>query len=653
MAPQLSAEHVAALADVFGTYKQERMGRDMFEHFVTPGYFPELRTRTPVVVIGGRGTGKTTALWGLSYEGTYLRSGSKPGFLQDSEIVGLYLRCDRAVAQTFSGSSRPEEDWRKIFTHYINLAFASLIVDFGIWADGHGVPVELPGSDEVMADVVTSLGQDLATADVVDLVGLQRLLRRETTLLELAVNNNRPLSELSLSLLGRPFMPLVRNLFQASGGKAVGFLLDEYESFSATQQQVINTLVKNAETEYTIKIAVRELGFHSRGVVGGGEPLISPADYTVIDLNRRLSGSRFTRFATDVVNTRIDEFNRRVDLDGPRLLAAAELFPGLTVAEEAKLLGAETVAQDVKQSVLSQTEISEHTRSFIGNASDVELVVLKYWASSDRIDLARAAAEAATNSRRWDNRIVNYGYASLFTLKSRRAVKIRKYYCGWDTYTLMAAGNIRFLLLLVSNALRLAQEDDQLGAGLDVSPATQTEAAQEVGKEHLVEVRDIDQVGADLLRLGLGLGRLFETMARDPYGHTPEVNEFYLSPADIEELNDDERQALEDLLRAAVQHSVVLRVPSSKRRDALTTREDDYLLHPILSAAFVFTHRRKRKILLRPRDLLGLVGEPRETLRDILSRTGRDLAEDTAFLPGQLELFDAYFSDSDSSTTPA
>ena len=52
----------------------------------------------------------------------------------------------------------------------------------------------------------------------------------------------------------------------------------------------------------------------------------------------------------------------------------------------------------------------------------------------------------------WRIRLQNYQHALLFTLR-RRKRGIHKYYCGWDTFTHLADGNIRYLLHLVSESL--------------------------------------------------------------------------------------------------------------------------------------------------------------------------------------------------------
>ena len=55
-------------------YRAEWLRNRIFELFTKPAYFPDLETRGLSVLIGGRGTGKTTVLRTLSYEGKFALS---------------------------------------------------------------------------------------------------------------------------------------------------------------------------------------------------------------------------------------------------------------------------------------------------------------------------------------------------------------------------------------------------------------------------------------------------------------------------------------------------------------------------------------------------------------------------------------------------
>jgi len=70
------------------------------------------------------------------------------------------------------------------------------------------------------------------------------------------------------------------------------------------------------------------------------------------------------------------------------------------------------------------------------------------------------------------------------------------------------------------------------------------------------------------------------------------------------------------------------------------------MLHPIFSALFVFSYRRKRKMVLNSGDILGLVNTPGSTIREILKRNNRREPEPDEELPEQMNLFDRYLRSS-------
>ena len=53
-------EKLARLDELFGSYKAEWLNEKIFQFFATPSYFTSLKDKRPCVLMGGRGTGKTT-----------------------------------------------------------------------------------------------------------------------------------------------------------------------------------------------------------------------------------------------------------------------------------------------------------------------------------------------------------------------------------------------------------------------------------------------------------------------------------------------------------------------------------------------------------------------------------------------------------------
>jgi hypothetical protein len=108
-------------------------------------------------------------------------------------------------------------------------------------------------------------------------------------------------------------------------------LVDEYEKLEDYQQIALNTLIKQSGEHYCFKIAVRELGMRTHETLSPNEHLISPADYSLIDVDAELDGERFQRFARLVCNQRL----ARLSPGDDRLLRDVEdLFPGYSESEE-------------------------------------------------------------------------------------------------------------------------------------------------------------------------------------------------------------------------------------------------------------------------------------------------------------------------------
>ena len=125
-------------------------------------------------------------------------------------------------------------------------------------------------------------------------------------------------------------------------------------------------------------------------------------------------------------------------------------------------------------------------------------------------------------------------------------------------------------------------------------------------------------------------------MAAEPIGHAPEINQFHLES----QASSEHSSEVETLLKAAVMHLALVRAPGNKPGDESETRDYEYMMHPIFAPFFVFSARRKRKMNITALEILGLVHEPKLTIRNLLKRHNR--TQDSP-LPEQASLFEAYY----------
>lgn len=626
----LSREDHQQLTTLFSSYRAEWLKGELFNVFTEPSYFPQLRTQHPCLLVGGRGTGKTTALRGLSYQGQLALRGTANGGPSNWDFYGIYYRVNTNRVTAFKGPELPEATWIRLFAHYINLQFCNSIFEFLGWFASYTDVSELLTGDELEL-IATSLNVQPSSS----VAGMSMAIRLQLSRFESLINNIGDAGALPpLSMQGVPIDTLTQILRSKASfaDRQFFFLVDEYENFEDYQQRVVNTLIKHCGESYTFKVGVRELGFRQRTTLNENEQLVDPADYIRIDIVDQIS-KRFEDFAASVCDRRM---KKALPDTVERLATITAYFPELTAEEEAQLLGVEEHLPWIRKRV--QVEAPEYSEWF-SMLRPLEQFVMIALAAADE-GLSTTLNYWQANQTPWRRRYDNYKHVALFTIR-RGKRGIRKHYSGWKVLCLLAAGNIRYLLELVDSSL--LEHLEATGALVSpIPPSTQTEAAQETGRKNLRELEGLSVYGARLTKLLLSLGRAFQVMAENPEGHTPEVNQFYLAPLNpnAEDAQEQERKA-DEILRAAVMHLAVLRFAGNKLQDPEDTRQYDYTIHPIFAPFFGFSHRRKRKMQLTADDLLTLINQPAEGISRILSKQNRN---DESELPEQLRLFESYYA---------
>lgn len=616
------------LSTVLGLYKAEWLREKLFDMFTVPGYFDELKTNRPCVLIGGRGTGKTTVLQGLSYQGQFAFAKSDKNVIDTWQFFGLYHRVNTNRVTAFRGPEQTEDRWRACFAHYLNLLFCTQLLEFACWYELQtGRELSLSATDLAAFRATLKLQSNGRLADIAQEVRLQVLV------FEASINSIVDTPPAFLSMQGAPVDALSAALLSTKelSGKQFFFLIDEFENYEDYQQRILNTIIKHAPSSYTFKVGVRELGWRERSTLNENEQLTSPADYARISISERLTDSRFKSFAEEVLSVRYQG-----TVDGPAASADfPSLFPKLDELDEAARLIDKAQEDKVRKAV---EEASSPEQREAAKALPIGVqYFLDYWASSHTETTTLSAEidawlKGITSSK---DRFNNHFHASLFAIrKGKRG--IRKYYSGWDVYLALCEGNIRYLLELVHSALLLHTEEE--GAALSpISAEVQTQAAQAVGRKNLSELEGLSVDGARLTKLLLSLGRVFGVLAESPAGHTSEANQFHLRE---EQAPDSDGRAME-LLKHSVMHLALVRYAGSKLLDERDTKAYDYMIHPIFAPFFVFSHRKKRKILLSSANLLSLVDRPREGIDAVLKLNHRESEPD---LPDQLQLFGDFYA---------
>lgn len=624
------ADASARIHRYLGQYRAEYLRDKIFDLFSEPAYWDRLSDTRPCLIVGGRGTGKTTTLRQLAYEGQYRLHGSEVG---NWSALGLYWRIETNVTAAFQGSRLAEDEWVRIFAHYINLQFVDMLISFVIWRES-----TVGSSPRLSTRDLRRTCLALAMEETTDFRVFADRVSDELLRFESAMNGlGEPISELKLSVLGRPVASMVAAVLsdESLGQTVVTFCLDEYENLEPYQQRVVNTLIKHVgDAGYTFKVGMRPNGLHGRATLSSSEFLVEPADFVRINIEDEIKQQGFGRFAASVCNERLAKMSQEEgNQTGLQFLPVQELFPEMSLASEASVLGAGRVRDEARKQLQLEGASSAELKQF-DSMEEFEACFIGFWAESQEVPFSAVLADARDKPKEWKTRVGNHGYAMLFSLRSGRT-GLSKFYCGWSTFVMLADGNIRYLLYLVTEALT---QHVKHGGSLvtTVSAQHQTIAAQAVGERVVFELAGLHKRGTQLTRLVLGLGRVFGVMAKQPHGHAPEVSQFRIA-------DHKSNEEVSELLAAGVMHNALVRFTGDKMAAASSeTKDFDYQLHPIVAPFFVYSPRRKRRMNLRSEDLLGLASsDATKYIRRLLSRTNREVDTEPA---AQLSLFAEFFS---------
>ena len=247
-----------------------------------------------------------------------------------------------------------------------------------------------------------------------DKENLLQLLEESLTRFEAHINNVADNAGPSLSMQGAPVDLLIESVkkLEVFADKLFFFLIDEYENLEDYQQRLMNTLIKHSGELYSFKICVRELGWRVHNTTTDNEYLISPADYTRIDITQEMQNTRFEEFSHKVCQDRLAAL---IAEDSQAISEIKGLLPSMSEEKEALALGID----DHNQETYSRLwEFGPAER--VERLTPMEIYLLAYWAKCEKQDLSTVFEDYKQNKKRWQTRLDNYRHALLFTNPPRK-----------------------------------------------------------------------------------------------------------------------------------------------------------------------------------------------------------------------------------------
>lgn len=255
------------------------------------------KSRMPMLLLGGKGSGKTHLMRYCSapvqaarHSGDFAQAAIADGYL------GIYVPLDALNTDKFAREEPVEEHWSIVFNHYFELWLATAILaSIRDCAQSQSLEFDEPG----FVAAVIELFDIAPTITPLDLNALHDHLTQTRKNIDSVVNNSRlrgerPLFDITFSAgrLAFGIPDLVSSHAPALSDVLFVYLIDEVENLTADQQRFLNSLIRYRRGSATIRVGGRLYGMKTLETTGSGEPIRSGAEYERVVLDELLREQR-------------------------------------------------------------------------------------------------------------------------------------------------------------------------------------------------------------------------------------------------------------------------------------------------------------------------------------------------------------------------
>lgn len=651
---------ITHLPDVFSKNRSEETRADNWAEFVVPPFLNNLGIKSQskaIVIVGGRGCGKTTLLRYFCHATQF--SAKRSSLPEDAlSHIGLYWRADTNFLNSFVGGEQTPETWRSAFEHLLACELGKEIIhslrNLNCNSDRQHDFGKLDNLDlSAIQDFDETLGDTLSE--------LEKSLQKSRRMMSMWVNNLDAMPKpkfLPADLFLRTLVDILQEQLPYLARSTFAVFIDEYENLRDEQQRFINGLLKHGSPPFIYNIAMKRNGWHTRQTTGP-ESIQLIADYREIDLEEEIS-ENFDLFAAELVFFRlaehepelldklpivpdhlrsveyIDQRYKNVEYRTRVIEAAERLLPRTTDRAAAKEILADS---RLRAKLIAKIEAALQKRNaplsaedFIDNSFPEASILMPALLNRPREHPDQLLAEFQAMKVGEESRlsltsslISNnlFGCVNAIYLDVRRPSIL---FSGFTSLTLMARGNIRHLLELIHRIFKVS--DTSNNREIDeylpvVSASIQASAVKEASELILSRVTGHGTHGPQLYALAQCLGSIFRERHRSDRQSEPETNHFTLSSGELSE-------KLRTYLSEAEKWSVLFLTAETKMKSTGSI-STDYVLNPIFSPYFQISFRKKRSLQLSSAQLQVMLEGDQRARDSLVREIGRQGNSDTEY----------------------
>lgn len=571
-----------------------------------------IEDKSPIIFVGGRGTGKTMLLRQFSYNVQKIIHTNKTYLdkLKETKYIGIYFRVDKPLLQSLTSLGRmyPVDYFEEsIFTHFFELTiFKEYLEVIKILENDANILNGDKLYSKILSEILSifPIPQGIVFHSVEDL--LQFVIDEINYIWyfqskkAIDIDNCVKFTpRCNLIIQGRLSDEFCKTkVFDLLGLSQISILLllDEFESFSEKQQMVINAAMRyNKEYGIRLRIGMRPYGFKTYDTVNSEDFVKEGRDYSKIEFDNPLVKKKNSKNYFDLI--------QRI---AKKRLASVPMFVGMDIVD---ILGEEDLESEAKDIVKGSSkhieiylkEINKRNPygkylniDSLGNIRDdnplYEMECLRLLLKGKSLEYVEKALHDYKNKIKSveekkfsDDYDKKYKLSFVFVLCSIYKREKKGYY-GFSDYCYISSGIIGAFIELCRRAFDLAYFKDSvaLSKGI-ISKDIQTDAAYEYAYAERDMICRIAEHGKKLSVFINNLGNAFSYIHRDLYLRYPETNMF---PANVD-LSDENK----NLLDVACRWSLIIKKPNLQDSSGQNNTHDMYMLSRVFSPVFKISYR--------------------------------------------------------------
>ena len=613
----------------------------MWVDWPAPGGFAEfisLRSRTPRIILGGKGTGRTHVMRHFSAPVQVIRAEADPAeqVIMDGAL-GIYLQCSGLNASRFQGRGLDDDAWQTIFAQYMDLWLAQCALDSFLAVYGESTQ---PSEEEV--SVIEEICALIGDGEVDGLSSLSHLrdhlfaLQRD---IDRAVNNAalNPSPTLDINIvstagdlvfgvptsLRRHYEPLQDVIFL--------YLIDEFENFTAVQQRYINTLIREVREGTSFMIGVRTYGFKTRETIGGGEENRRGSEFEEIRPDRNYVGTgrrNFEDFCKKVVARRLSGQEPQADSEVASLVGRLSDFFEVPSDSYEEQLVIERYSQRERPYLTRLKRHLNNQRSDVNGRSlsddNVDLIVeaarvpsrpllekvntfLIYRAWANGVDLISVANKMIASRPTEDSSGIilpnteqqNVLDHYITDMKAQLCNDMRRHpvYAGIDEFITMSEGLPRNLIVILKNVYKWAHFNGEMPfQGGRISLASQRRGLVDAYNWFLADAKPLGQEGENVIA---AVDRLCNMFRQFRYSNKPVECSLASFSVELERCSAE----TQNLLKIAEERSLLVRAESGQKNRNTGLIEPKFHLNRLLCSGWDLPTARRGVIGMSPEEI--------------------------------------------------